>query len=260
MDEVVHLPRPGLAERARLIRLYYSIYLHHDPPSDFLRGRAAPAATAVGAAGQGETAGHRESVVTISGHTHIAHVEGHKRSSTGCGSTKNDIDSSASTTESNTDDDNNNAVGKKSPEAGADTTPAVTSQQQPDLQGHRDAEKRPSVWSRIFDKKKRGGADSDGGLGVVKISEGFKRKAPRLMAMLAVRSEGFYGRDMAHLFSAVQVGRKTRTRTNNNLGDYGDRENAICLYTTYHVCAQNVGAMTEESNDFVMVFGRATME
>ncbi|CAM9678667.1 unnamed protein product [Hapterophycus canaliculatus] len=130
VDEVLHLPRPGLAERARLIRLYFSSYLHHDPPSDFLRGPAAG-----GAAGCRETAGRREA----------------------------------------------------------------------SLQRDGDTENRRSVWSRVFVKKKRGCEDSGGRRGVVRMSEGFKRKAPRLMAMLAVRSEGFYGRDMAHLFSAVQA-------------------------------------------------------
>ncbi|CAM9696652.1 unnamed protein product, partial [Ectocarpus fasciculatus] len=41
VDEVIHLPTPGLPERARLIRQYFSRYLHHDPPADFLRAPAA---------------------------------------------------------------------------------------------------------------------------------------------------------------------------------------------------------------------------
>lgn len=40
---------------------------------------------------------------------------------------------------------------------------------------------------------------------MVRMSEEFRDKAAALMAMLAVRSEGFYGRDMQHFFSAVQV-------------------------------------------------------
>lgn len=37
------------------------------------------------------------------------------------------------------------------------------------------------------------------------MGDGVPDRAAGLMAMLTVRSEGFYGRDMARFFSAVQV-------------------------------------------------------
>ena len=43
--------------------------------------------------------------------------------------------------------------------------------------------------------------------GLIRLSEDFVPKMAGLVKMLAVRSEGFYGRDMVRFFSAVQVSR-----------------------------------------------------
>ncbi|CAN0130048.1 unnamed protein product, partial [Pylaiella littoralis] len=122
VDEVVELPRPGLAERARLIRQYCSIYLHHDPPADFL---------------------HAPVAAVVARHRRVASPSGQQITPT--------------TTTIN--DSNNNS---------ADNCTGNCNNLDGDNRGH-------------------------------------DRDAPRLMAMLAVRSEGFYGRDMAHFFSAVQA-------------------------------------------------------
>ncbi|CAN0479126.1 unnamed protein product, partial [Ectocarpus sp. 12 AP-2014] len=128
VDEVVHLPTPGLPERARLIRQYFSSYLHHDPPADFLRARVALGS----AAARAVTAPAVEATSPVGGRESSAVGGRHFR--------KSSTSSTSSTSNSNSNT------------------------------GLRDID-----------------------------------EAAGLMAMLAVRSEGFYGRDMAHFFSAVQA-------------------------------------------------------
>ncbi|CAN0519352.1 unnamed protein product [Ectocarpus sp. 12 AP-2014] len=126
VDEVVHLPTPGLPERARLIRQYFSSYLHHDPPADFLGARAA----------LGSAAARAVRAPAVEATSPVGEREG--SAAGGWHSRKSSTSSNSSNSNSNT-----------------------------------------------------GSRDIDDAAG--------------LMAMLAVRSEGFYGRDMAHFFSAVQA-------------------------------------------------------
>lgn len=196
MDEVVELPRPGLDERARLIRQYFSTYLHHTLPANFL-----PAPVVA-------KANPRQTVNNTRGQQQQQH------NSSNC-SDSNDFDSD---NQGHHGDDRDvtkpgffvptGAGGAQPPHvpqpANATTRSAVvvgTSPQQPGLDGETER--------GVFPLRKYGngnhGMGGRGGGGVVRMGESFREKAPGLMAMLAVRSEGFYGRDMAHFFSAVQV-------------------------------------------------------
>lgn len=161
---MIELPKPGLAERARLIRQYFSAYLHHDPPTDFLQ--VAAAAVAVSAAvltGTMAEAARGAGVAARRGHD--------DRSPSGCDMPR--------------------------------PKRAVPSSLHPEMGG--ETEGFPPVGEAGTGEQgdfRKGRRACDG---AVRMGEGFRDKAPGLMAMLAVRSEGFYGRDMAHFFSAVQV-------------------------------------------------------
>lgn len=62
-----------------------------------------------------------------------------------------------------------------------------------------------SPWLASTGLKLKVGAGKRGQHTKLQLSAGFEDNAAGLIAMFAVRSEGFYGRDMAHFFSAVQV-------------------------------------------------------
>ena len=64
--------------------------------------------------------------------------------------------------------------------------------------------KTSSRWLSSARLKLRGAVKGERN-GNLQLSKGFDEKAAGLIAMFAVRSEGFYGRDIAHFFSAVQV-------------------------------------------------------
>lgn len=171
---MIELPKPGLAERARLIRQYFSAYLHHDPPSDFLLQPPAPAVLSAPAALTGTAGGEPPRSEGAA-----AARRGH--------------------------DDDHGSGTRDTPRP--NTAPPSP---HPELEG--EAEGCPPPPAAKAAGKSEGGNGCRGGgrafASAVRISEGFRDKSPGLMAMLAVRSEGFYGRDMAHFFSAVQVRRK----------------------------------------------------
>lgn len=178
---MVQLPRPELAERARLIRQYFSAYLHHDPPADFLRASAAGEAAAEAAGGGGAAArgvhGDGSTNPALSKPGRFDHDDGNRE----------DLRAAA-----------------RSVPASAKTERATSPQ--PELEGGAGV---PSPVGKLREDVRRdrrhGGCGGSGGGGVVRMSEGFRERMAGLMAMLAVRSEGFYGRDIAHFFSAVQV-------------------------------------------------------
>eukprot|EP00904_Undaria_pinnatifida_P014019 jgi/Undpi1/9748/HiC_scaffold_27.g12204.m1 len=62
-----------------------------------------------------------------------------------------------------------------------------------------------SPWLASTGLKLKVGAGKRGQHTKLQLSAGFEDNAAGLIAMFAVRSEGFYGRDMAHFFSAVQA-------------------------------------------------------
>eukprot|EP00903_Cladosiphon_okamuranus_P011484 g10816.t1 len=163
VDEVVALPKPGLPERARLIRQYYSAYLLHDPPADFLESPASAASTAASTGTMAEAASGGRGVAARWEHDD-------------CSLSGRDTSMSRR------------------------NAPCL----HPDLA--REAKGCPSVGKKAEMREYgKGRGRSRARDGAMRISEGFRDKAPGLMAMLAVRSEGFYGRDMAHFFSAVQA-------------------------------------------------------
>lgn len=179
MDEVIQLPKPGLAERARLIRQYFSAYLHHDPPADFLHLPAPAPAPGSAAASTGTT-------------------------------TKEARGGGGGAAARRTSHDGHGSSGRDTlrPKRAA---PSL----HPELEGGTEGfPPAPAAGEEAGTREQGDGHRGDGRAcdGAVPLSEGFTDRAPGLMAMLAVRSEGFYGRDMAHFFSAVQVREGGKTR------------------------------------------------
>ena len=179
VDEVVQLPKPELAERARLIRQYFSAYLHHDPPTDFLRASAAGQAAAEAGRGVGVAARG----IHVDDSTDVALNISDRRDH---------------------DDGSMLEVCATTGDVLAPANAGKASSPQPELEAG--ANVRPPA-GKYGEKNRmsRRRVGCGGGGGVVRMSEGFRKNMAVRMAMLAVRSEGFYGRDMAHFFSAVQV-------------------------------------------------------
>lgn len=177
MDEVIELPKPGLPERARLIRQYFSAYLHHDPPTDFLRLPAPAASTAASTGTRAVTA--RSGGVAA-----------------------------------RWDQDEHSSSGRD-----ARKPTRATHSLHAELEGG--TEGSPPVEQAGTSERGNGGRGGRACDGAVRMSEGFRDTAPRLISMLAVRSEGFYGRDMEHFFSAVQVRRRAKRRTTDSLRSLG---------------------------------------
>lgn len=197
VDEVVHLPTPGLPERARLIRQYFSSYLHHDPPADFLR---APAALEPAAA-PAVRAPAVEATSRVGGRGSSVAGGWHFRKSSNSTSTNTSNSNTGSRDVDDVDRDLD-ANGERQEfvetrrEGGQPTAAAASTTQQHQPEAHLPADTA---------KDEKNNLRAGSGDGVVRLSDGFRDKAAGLMAMLAVRSEGFYGRDMAQFFSAVQV-------------------------------------------------------
>lgn len=203
VDEVVHLPTPGLPERARLIRQYFSSYLHHDPPADFLRapavlGSAAARAVRAPAVETTSPVGGRGSSAAGGWHFRKSSTSTTSNSNSNTGS--RDIDDVDRNLDANGERqefvESRREGGRPTAMAKAATAAAASTTQQHQPEAHLPAD-------TTEDEKEN--PRTGGGGGVVRLSDGFRAKAAGLMAMLAVRSEGFYGRDMAHFFSAVQV-------------------------------------------------------
>ena len=188
VDEVIELPKPGLAERTRLIRQYFSAYLHSDPPSDFLQSPTAVSA----AASMGTTAEA----------------------------------GSSGRVPARTSHDDHSTSGRDTPR-----TKRAPPSLHPELEG--EAEGCPleeKTGKSEQGNGRRGGWACDG---AGRMSEGFRDKSAGLMAMLAVRSEGFYGRDMAHFFSAVQV----RERIGEAFSSSRDSHGICTLWSSGCDCA-----------------------
>lgn len=161
---MIELPKPGLTERTCLIRQYYTAYLHHDPPVDFLQSPA-PAVSAALLTGTTKELARSEGVAARKDHDHH-------------------------------DDHSSSGRDTLRPKR---TAPPL----HPELKGEpKGCHPVGQAGTSEGGNGRRGGRAHDG---AVRMSQEFRNKAPGLMAMLAVRSEGFYGRDVAHFFSAVQV-------------------------------------------------------
>lgn len=205
VDEVIHLPAPTLAERNRMARQYFSVYLRHDPPSDLMETGDS--------VGKGIDTNHdiANDNLVQSKRTPSPSTAGiASKQEGGCHSKENDHIS-----------DNKNNDGRKDAQNCAKRPTRVDHSRvnsrcnglasdgwissflgisqlavhhQPRLRGYLEG----SPTSTIFEGSKRGGS-------IIRLSEGFIHEAGGLLRMLAVRSEGFHGRDMARLFSAIQV-------------------------------------------------------
>lgn len=238
VDEVVHLPAPTLDERTRLARQYFSIYLHHEPPADFLpvdehrqaatnsrkeeHTLVSPPTTATPVPEEGGDTKETPPVARCDGRETEA-TKNSKRSST-TSLTQADLSDASATCGTVAKNGETSGIcsilaksflsfswrtqrqrtdrraeeGRPAPSSrGRMVGDGVTNHSTPtDTLG--DDDRSSTKWRIWFRKRRNGG-------GVVRLGYGFREKAAGLMAMLAVRSEGFYGRDMARLFSAIQV-------------------------------------------------------
>lgn len=197
VDEVIHLPVPTLAERIRLARQYFSVYLRHDPPSDLME--------AGDSIGYGIDTNHD---IANGERTPLSSIEPEQEG--GCHSKENGLIGDNKNNDGSKDAQNcaerPTRVGRSRVTSGCDGLAkdgwissflgigqlAVHYQRR--LRGYLGG----SPTSSTFERSKKGGS-------TVRLSEDFSLNAGGLLRMLVVRSEGFYGRDMARLFSAIQV-------------------------------------------------------
>lgn len=228
VDEVIHMPMPTLTERTRLAGQYFEAYLHHDAPVSCLvsgvkdgsargaqDGRSVPPPSA-----RPETEGDAippSPSVSASPETAL--------------SPPYEVDKRVSvfgTAEAVSKDDRSSfAADSKKSRLLSIILGLFVGRQQTAEGGPRTKPQRCASGAHHFDpadrrglflgrvprnglggttrgvERRKGGAR--GGGVVVRLNQGFSDKAAGLMAMLAVRSEGFYGRDMARFFLSVQV-------------------------------------------------------
>lgn len=211
VDEVIHLPAPTLAERNRLARQYFSVYLRHDAPPDLIEAGAS--------VGNGTDANHDTAKGDIiwDERTLLSSRAGIAPEQEGrCHSKENDHGNPIGDNKNNIVKDGGKdaqshaerptRVGRSRVTSGRDSLAGdgwissflgisqLAVHQQRRSRGYLGS----SPTSSTFEECKRGGS-------AVRLSEDFNSKAGGLLRMLAVRSEGFHGRDMARLFSAIQV-------------------------------------------------------
>lgn len=264
VDEVIHLPQPTLAERARLARQYFSTYLHHDAPTDFLAspghhkthnvqsknrnnvfvtcegretGTTSPSTTMTPPP---EMGGDTKEFPPVKGTKEYVAMQNKTATSPVSRCDEQDKmdgngDRNASPTPviatENTSKKQSATVSKRRKFVGRFLSNLLLAgkRQEPNTEGRecsldsarshaRDAVQlanseedegdveRVSLKGRVAASGGRTNRSGDcGGRAVVCLSKDFKDKDAGLMAMLAIRSEGFYGRDMARFFSALQV-------------------------------------------------------
>lgn len=258
MDEVINLPKPTLRERARLACQFFATYLHHDEPTFVIDN--------------GNNHGELEGMDTIAT-TPEAGDEKVKESSPETG----DTPLSSPYAHSNDQSNASGSVPKTSPEA---KSPPVANDAKPralsELENVRFFRPTPingvveqsssgptkdprSLWVRVW---QRGGAEIHVGrrwrrdvASKIRLSGCFLEREAYLMTHLAVRSEGFHGRDMARFFLALQVQTQQQIEPENLIAVVGytresDNETQHCEIHEHQV--------TEESSVHIGQAGAST--